>query len=196
MFVLGHAGITLGTAALLNSVLAKSPSSRPEQPLQERNAIRSLFDRVASQFAALGKRIDTRVLLIGSLLPDIIDKPLGYIFFRESISNVRIFGHTLLFLILITVTGLFIYRYRGRTWLLALSFGTLTHLVFDQIWREPQTLFWPICGVVFDRIDLSAWGQNLSYLLTNDPATYIPEITGGIILVFYLWVVVSRSRRL
>jgi len=57
MFVLGHVGITLGTAVLLNSTLSKpthlSPKGVPEQSLRKHNPIRSLLDRIASQFVAL-----------------------------------------------------------------------------------------------------------------------------------------------
>lgn len=108
----------------------------------------------ASWFTSLGNSIDMRLLLVGSLLPDIIDKPVGMFFFRDSLSNGRIFCHTLLFLILVTVAGLYFYRRYSKTWLLAFSFGTLTHLVFDQMWRTPQTLFWPLFGLPFERADI------------------------------------------
>jgi len=92
---------------------------------------------------------------LGSLLPDIIDKPVGQFFFRDTFSNGRIFCHTLLFLILITLAGLCLYRSRGKTWLLGFSFGTFMHLIQDQMWLEPRTFLWPLYGFAFEKIDLT-----------------------------------------
>ena len=105
MFIFGHPGITLGAAVLLNGTLTKGAPAHPKESLDSSLNMRGARDypsgRMASWLASLANRIDIRVLLIGSLLPDIIDKPLGYLFFRETFSNVRIFSHTLLFLILL-----------------------------------------------------------------------------------------------
>ena len=63
-------------------------------------------------FDALARRVDIRLLAIGSLLPDIIDKPVGQVFFRGTFSDGRIFSHTLLFLALVSLGG---YARRRRT---------------------------------------------------------------------------------
>ena len=48
-------------------------------------------------FFALGaRRIDYRVVLLGAIISDVIDKPIGRIFFREEFESGRLFGHTLL----------------------------------------------------------------------------------------------------
>ncbi len=39
-------------------------------------------------------------MLIGSMLPDIIDKPLGGLICKETLGNGRTYAHTLLFLLL------------------------------------------------------------------------------------------------
>lgn len=145
-------------------------------------------------FASLGKRIDIRLLLIGSLLPDIIDKPLGHLLFRETFSNGRIFCHTLLFLILVTLAGVYLHRNRRKTWLLVLSFGTFTHLIFDQMWLTPRTLLWPLYGVAFDRTELANWLQYVLHTLSTDPAIYVPEIIGAVILILFIWVLVSNRK--
>ncbi len=198
MLIFGHPGITLGAAVLLNSALTKGAFPHPKGSLESSPKMSAAGDypsgRMASWFASLANRIDIRVLLIGSLLPDIIDKPLGHLFFRETFSNSRIFSHTLLFLILITIAGFILYRSRRKTWLFALSFGTFTHLLCDQIWRIPQTLFWPMYGFAFIRKDLTRWLERMATNIVTDPPTYIPEIVGGIILILFLWVVVSNGK--
>lgn len=44
-------------------------------------------------------------ILVGSVLPDIIDKPLGGIILKDTIGNGRIYAHTLLFLLSLFVIG-------------------------------------------------------------------------------------------
>lgn len=199
MFVLGHTGLTLGAAVLLSRAFSKGSSRQPEDNTELSSEASTVKGNSASGmrawFVSLGNLIDIRVLFIGSLLPDIIDKPLGYFFLRETYSSVRIYCHTLLFFILITLAGLVLYRYRRQTWLLVLSFGTFTHLLCDQMWLTPQTLFWPLYGTGFVEKDLSHWTAQMLNILVTDPPTYIPEILGGIILVLFLYVV-ARNRKL
>ena len=83
-------------------------------------------------------KIDYRQIAIGSLLPDMIDKPVGMILLP--INNGRIFGHTLLFLLILLIISL---KYRK---FLFLSFASFLHLIEDEIWNEPETLFWPLLG--------------------------------------------------
>lgn len=196
MLIFGHAGFTLGAAALINGALSKGHSL-----LTRENKVRDCLpatsesapagnstpDTGSSWFISLGNRIDIRLLLIGSLLPDIIDKPIGQFFFKDTFSNGRIFSHTLLFLIVITLAGLYLQRSRGKTWLLLFSFGTFTQLTIDQMWLTPETFLWPLYGFAFKRIDLTHWTQNILYALRTDPGIYVPELIGlGILLWFSL----------
>jgi inner membrane protein len=198
MLLLAHLGLTLGAAVLVNGAVTGVPRLRPEAALAhsaEGGPPRHRPPRrITVWFASLGKRVDIRLLLIGSLLPDIIDKPLGQWLLRDAISNGRIFCHTLLFLILLTLGGLYLYLNRHHTWLLVISFGTFTHLVFDQMWLSPHTLFWPLYGVAFGRVDLTNWVQRILYELPNKPAVYTPEIVGGVILVLFMWVLLADRK--
>jgi inner membrane protein len=199
MLVLGHAGITLGAAVVLNGALLKVAPRQLKASLElhveTHTAQENPTGRMSSWFVALGNRLDIRILLVGSLLPDIIDKPVGQLIFRETFNNGRIFSHTLLFLILIAVAGFLLYWRRRRTWLLALSFGTFTHLILDQMWLDVKTLLWPLYGFSFERLDLTGWPQRTWMALLTDPGIYIPEIVGGVILLLLLWVLV-RNRNL
>jgi hypothetical protein len=55
----------------------------------------------------LQKIIDYRLVLIASILPDIIDKPLGGVILKESVGNGRIYAHTFLFLLFLFGLGMF-----------------------------------------------------------------------------------------
>ncbi len=136
MLVFGHTGITLGATILLAGALKStvSPHVRGNKLTGQEFPVTNDSPRnKLSWFIFLRQYIDIRLLLIGSLLPDIIDKPLGQFFFRETFSSGRIFAHTLLFFVLITLAGYYLYHKRNKTWLLALSFGTFTHLILDQM---------------------------------------------------------------
>jgi len=125
-------------------------------------------------------------------LPDIIDKPVGQYFFRDTFNNGRIFSHTLLFLIVLTAAGLFIFKKQRRTWMLALAAGTFTHLILDQMWRTPGTLFWPALGFSFPKENLEGYVQGIFHSLVYNPVTYIPEIIG---LAIVLWFAADTIRR-
>ncbi|MEE8318472.1 MAG: hypothetical protein V3R36_02405, partial [Dehalococcoidales bacterium] len=67
MLILGHAGLTLGVAALLSgvlgSILSQTPENNPGQPI-DKVATRPFQSktRPAAWFASLGSRIDIRFL--------------------------------------------------------------------------------------------------------------------------------------
>ena len=196
MLVFGHTGITLGAATLLAGVLGHSrchntTKNRAMESISHHPQV--IPNRKVLRLTLLASRIDIRLLLVGSLLPDIIDKPVGHFFFREIFSNGRIFCHTLLFLILVTVAGIYLYRCHNKTWLLPFSFGTLTHLIFDQMWLTPHTLFWPLLGFTFERSDISNWIPNIFHALLTDPVVYIPELVGAIILIWFAWLLFRRG---
>ncbi len=175
MLLFGHTGITLGAAAVLS---------------------RALGSKDKSWIASAGDYLDVRLLMIGSLLPDIIDKPLGQVFLSDTLSNGRIFSHTLLFLVLITAAGLYLNQHHHKRWLLILALGTFPHLILDQIWLTPQTLFWPMFGFAFDRLNLTYWMPNIFHRLLTDPGTYVPEIIGAIIILWFGLTLVQRRKTL
>jgi len=203
MLIFGHAGITLGAAVLLNDAFSRS-HSLPTSETKVKEHLQTSSECVptqkctpgsrASWLTSLANHIDIRLLLLGSLLPDIIDKPVGQFFFRKTFSNGRIFCHTLLFLTLITLTGFYLYQNRSKTWLLVLSFGTGMHLVQDQMWLYRQTLLWPGYGFAFEKLDLTHWAQGILYVLRTEPDVYVPELIGAAILIWFVLALVRRRK--
>lgn len=192
MLFFGHLGIALGAAWLPGQIVALTNPGSVKLP-DETPAEHS--DRLSSVISLpFARKVDYRLLFVGSLLPDIIDKPLGLFFLRDAISNGRIFSHTLLFLILGTLAGICLYRKRRATWLLAISLGTFTHLVLDGMWGMPRTLLWPLFGFAFDKPDLTDWLPGIIHELTSDPTVYIPELVGIVILVYFSITLVSRRK--
>jgi len=201
LLVFSHAGITLGAVTIINGIATEVISKREKiyhEPEPDDNAPGKPFSRgLFSWFARLSRRLDIRILLVGALLPDIIDKPLGHILFREYLSSGRTFAHTLLFAVLITLGGLVI-RYRtGKNWMLVLSLGTFVHLILDEMWKQQwrSTILWPFYGLEFPRAELTGWTENIWHALLHEPTVYIPEIIGAVVLLLFLWVLV-RNRNL
>jgi inner membrane protein len=188
MLPLGHMGITLGAALLPDALASRwhGPSTQPAEPT--RQCVRTRQSQLP-----LVSRVDLRLLLLGSLLPDIIDKPVGQVIFQDTFNNGRIFCHTLLFVVLVALAGFFMYRRRRATGLLAISFGVFMHVVLDGMWFEHEALLWPFWGWAFPERDLDNYlGSTLDGLISN-PATYVPELIGGLILACFALLLVRRN---
>ncbi|MFA5308121.1 MAG: metal-dependent hydrolase [Dehalococcoidales bacterium] len=175
MLIFAHTGITLGAAALL-----AGGAKRGRNP--------------AEWLTALSGYLDIRWLLVGSLLPDIIDKPVGQMLFRDTFQNGRIFSHTLLFLIVVSALGFYWWKRQKSRWLLALAAGTFTHLVLDSMWRTPQTLFWPLRGWEFPKAELEDWVGGIWHALVSNPGVFVPELIGLGLLVWLAAVIIKRRK--
>ncbi|HWQ63259.1 MAG TPA: metal-dependent hydrolase [Methanospirillum sp.] len=95
--------------------------------------------------------------ILGSVLPDLIDKPLGYIIF-PSIGDGRLIAHSLigLTIILLITAALF----RDRFLIFALGIGILTHQILDEMWKIPVNWFYPLLGPfpVYQMENYFGWG--------------------------------------
>jgi len=130
-------------------------------------------------------QIDYRVVLLGSLLPDIIDKPVGAFLFRSTFHNTRIFAHTLIFSVLLLATGIFmLYKYRKNN---ILIIGTCTsfHLILDSMWLYPGILFWPYFGFRFPQREEGNWLNSDLIRLISDPGYWLPEVIRFIIIAYF-----------
>ena len=89
---------------------------------------------------------DYRFVLVGALLPDLIDAPFG---------GARI-AHSLLASALALVVVMLTTRHRRRLRrsLLAIPIGTMLHLVLDGMWAETEVFWWPLFGADFGAVGL------------------------------------------
>lgn len=84
---------------------------------------------------------------LGSIICDLLDKPLGHIFLSGSINDGRIYSHTLLFFFILLVIGLILWRInKKRIFFLCLSAGIILHQLGDEMWEIPKNWFWPFFG--------------------------------------------------
>ena len=192
MLILAHTGITLGSAVLLEGTLGKNRTFHSRAgAAHDRD---QQFSITGSWLSSLAGYVDIRLLLIGSMLPDIIDKPIGQLIFLNTFNSGRIFGHTLLFLILMTVSGLYLYWRRRKTWMLVLCYGTLTHLVLDAMWMAPETILWPLYGFSFEKLDLTYWINDMLSALYTNPLIGLPELVGLVIVAWFLWHLIRKGK--
>jgi len=77
--------------------------------------------------------VDYRLLLVASLLPDLIDKPIGYMFGAHSIFGNRDCGHSLLLLLILFIVAVIQWYYRNNLTILILFLGALTHDILDIV---------------------------------------------------------------
>ena len=127
-----------------------------------------------------GMRVDFRWVLLGAVLPDLVDKPLGAAFDLSG----RIWAHTALASLALTLVGLAI-AWRGTSAVAWVAVGTWTHLLLDRMWEMPGTLLYPAYGFGFPSGTLSI----LSYLLLllSDPLVWGGEVVGALVLVAMAW---------
>lgn len=92
--------------------------------------------------------IDYRFAAFGALVPDLIDKPLKWFIFPDTLPDDHVYGHTLLLPLCLIAAGLLLAR-RGDLRLLVLGLGCLTHPLVDPTNTYPRTLLWPLLGTEF-----------------------------------------------
>jgi inner membrane protein len=121
--------------------------------------------------------VDFRLVLLGSILPDLIDKPIGAILHLDA----RLWAHSLVFLAAILAVSV-LPSLRNLRWV---GFGDAVHLLVDLIWQQPQVMLWPFLGLAFPPGEQS-FGGYLQILLT-DPYVQFGEIVGSILLIAAVW---------
>jgi inner membrane protein len=179
MLLLGHLGTTLGAVSLIEKFFGSVHKNRLKVP------------------------IDYRLVMIGSLLPDLIDKPLVLLTATKPVGAAKSIAHSLVFIMVVLLLGELyeiICKRRGLIWIVLASFA---HLVEDAIWRQPKIFLWPyynwfvensklsqptVGGVdINKRVEIiteSVTKVDLKHHLLK-PDILIPEIIGGLILIYF-----------
>jgi hypothetical protein len=124
-------------------------------------------------------RVDYRIVVAASLLPDIIDKPLGRIFFKERFGSGRLYAHTLLLNVGLFCV-LFFMRGRIKRQFVLVPISSLLHLAEDGMWSNPRTFWWPLFGTKF-ALDRSHGSFMHSFLR---PGLILEEVVGLLLLAW------------
>jgi hypothetical protein len=141
-------------------------------------------------------RVERRAFFLGTLLPDLVDKPLFYIPFwligrrgadAGILSGTHLFAHTGLFLLALIAAALLARSMTVGT----IAIGVATHLALDCVGLSMGlgTLLWPLFGWHFPVYPFRSLSHHLSTIL--NPVTLAGEVLGGAVL-WWDW---QRARR-
>jgi inner membrane protein len=122
-------------------------------------------------------RIDYRWVLLGAILPDLIDKPLGVALGLDT----RLWGHT--FLLLFAVLALSLVP--AMRSLRLVGFGVATHLLLDEIWLQSAVVLYPLQGWIFPPTDFHP--EEWFDALLHNPLVQLGELSGALILLAFAW---------
>ena len=87
--------------------------------------------------------IDYRIVMVGSLLPDIIDKPLVQIIYGLQNHHGHFIAHSFIFSTLMIVLGICVFRMKNNKTILLLGICSLIHQIFDKMMLLPNVFFLP-----------------------------------------------------
>lgn len=136
-------------------------------------------------------KVDVRFLLLGAILPDLIDLPIGTLILADRYSTGELWFHSLI-VPTIFITGVLVATRRGRrrrAWM-ALGVGWLFHLLLDGIWVSQEVFLWPVFG------DIPA-GESPYWPLAweravSDPWRWVKEALG---LGYLIWLWIALGLR-
>jgi membrane-bound metal-dependent hydrolase YbcI (DUF457 family) len=171
MLVFAHVGITLGLARSLEYLIHKGKDVKPSQ------------------------RFDYRLVAVGSMLPDIIDKPLSGLILSETAGGGRIYAHTLLFLLLVLIAAVFYWRINGNKSTLLVAGAVFVHDILDSMWLFPKIICWPLYGWGFNGGNPKTWVHFWWTELLHNPYVYIPEAVGCVIIIIFLYKIFSAGTK-
>lgn len=118
---------------------------------------------------------DLRWVVFFGLLADLVDKPIGLMVLRESLNSGRVYCHSLLVNLLLTV-ALVAFR-KPLVYALALWI----HQLVDLMWTRPEAALWPITGAFGYRdLSLDQWVD-----LTLNPYHLSAEALGVVVIAFF-----------
>jgi inner membrane protein len=197
MLFFAHIGITAGAAKTCDIFLSLTKHGKSQEsdshsegvPVIGRQRLR--LSHLLSRMKSRIDPIDYRMVLLGSLLPDIIDKPVFLLTANNVSFSGRAYAHTLLFNLILLIAGLVLIRYR-KFWLLIISLSSFMHLILDQMWNSPAVLFWPLLGPL-PKGETAGWVSSMYHSLYSCPEVYIPEIIGFVIILLFAYSLVKRK---
>jgi membrane-bound metal-dependent hydrolase YbcI (DUF457 family) len=114
---------------------------------------------------------DYRLLIVGALLPDVVDIPFG----GARLLHTLVFSVTLLLLVVVATRN----RRSLRKRLLAIPIGTLLHLVLDGMWTRAHVFWWPFLG--------SSFGNQRLPLLDRPVVLLVIQEVAGVAALVWAW---------
>ena len=135
MILFGHIGMTLAATRLADKTI------------------------INRKTIAIIRDIDYRFVILGSLLPDILDKSILLFLSGEKFKTGRLFAHSLLFSLLIFILGIAVWYGYKKSWVFILAACCFIHQMLDEMWKQSNIFFWPFYDFLSSRIHklLQVW---------------------------------------
>ena len=151
---------------------------------------------VALVYMTLGRRrIDFRFVLLGAVIPDLLDGFLGLFLFDGPAG--RWIAHSLLTVIVVAVAIILGLKGERRLAVFGIAVGWLLHLVADGMWEAPKTFLWPAFGTEFATTPAEPYSWDLLIHPFEHLGTWGGELVGLAILAwFYVAFEMKRDGRL
>lgn len=129
-------------------------------------------------------KVDIRFLLIGAVLPDLVDLPIGTIILADRYSTGELWAHSLIAPTAYMAVVLIATRRgrRRRAWM-ALGIGWMLHLLLDGMWVDSDVFLWPFFGWEMPAGEAPYWSLAVERAL-SDPWRWAKEAVG---LAYLLW---------
>jgi len=151
------------------------------------------FGHIGINFIVINSlsRINTKrkvlYLLVGSMLPDIIDKPLGFIIFG-GFGNGRLIAHTLIFNISLLLVLIILSIKKNKRDILIIPAASFLHLIEDEMWKFPKILFYPFLGEIPLKpvIPLEERLRRILLAYTNTKIL-VADIIGAIVIIIMIY---------
>lgn len=139
-------------------------------------------------------KVDVRFLLLGALVPDVIDMPIGTILLAGRYSTSELWAHSLLAAAVYMAIVLLTTRRgrRRRAWM-ALGVGWLFHLLIDGMWFNEDVFLWPFLGLDLPSGRQPFWPAAWDRAM-GDPWRWLLELA-GIGYLWWLWLKLGLGRR-
>ncbi len=142
---------------------------------------------VAQEQLGVAPDADYRLAALAAAGPDLVDKPLAWLYFYERHKSAVLFAHTLLaHLALLVFTG-----WRKPQWWVYTA-CVVGHALLDRLWHYPDTFYWPFRGWKFH-----VWGKRGSeqekigwaywVAFTRRPELWLWEVGGLLALALFVW---------
>ena len=136
-------------------------------------------------YVTLGRRrIDYRFILLGAVLPDLID---GVHALVSGDGFVRWVSHSLLTVVAVAVVIILGFKAERRLAVFGIAVGWLLHLVADAMWEAPETFLWPAFGTGFDLGSVEPYPWDLFLHPLDHTGLWLGELAGLAILAWF-WV--------
>ena len=113
--------------------------------------------------------LDYRLLVVGALLPDLVDAPFG----GARVAHTLVASVAVLVVVMLATRG----HRDARRRLLALPIGMFLHLLVDGMWARTTTFWWPAFGWTFD--------GGLPALDASVPVIVVKELAGAVALLWW-----------